>query len=133
MLFLGTLILAATLAAPLPQGCGSTGSSQGGHGGHGAAPSRQRQPDPDRPKVHAINSICPVMGQPVKPGRDREVVIRGNYYLVCCDGCGPDMADNPDKYLDKEGRPKNTPKDSDESKSRESVAPVKPATSEHKH
>ncbi len=64
----------------------------------------------DGPKIHATNTICPVMGKPVKPGRDREVVIRENYYLVCCDGCGPELAEHYDKYLDKEGRPLNDPK-----------------------
>lgn len=72
------------------------------------------------------------MSQPVKPGRDREVIIRGNYYLVCCDGCGPDLADNPDKYLDKEGRPKNAPKD-EGSRAREPQAPAPSDHSEHQH
>ena len=123
MLFLETLVLVATLTAPLPQGCGSAGQAQGGHGGH------SQPTETSRPKARATNTFCPVMGRSVKPGRDREVVIRGNYYLVCCDGCGPDMADNPDKYLDKEGRPKNAPKDS------ESQAPAQaaPAPSPHKH
>lgn len=125
MLFIETLILVATLATPFPQGCGSSGHSQGGHGGHS-------QPAPSQPKVRATNTLCPVMSQPVKPGRDREVVIRGNYYLVCCDGCGPDMADNPDKYLDKEGRPKNTPKD-EGSRAREPQAPAPSDHSEHQH
>lgn len=80
-----------------------------GHSGHGSAPSRAAQED-SGPKVHATNTICPVMGRPVKPGRDREVVIRGGYYLVCCDGCGPAMSEQYDKYLDKEGVPLNDPK-----------------------
>ena len=123
-----SLLLAAMLATPFPQGCGSGGHSQGGHGSHGS----QSLPEPSRPKVRSTNTLCPVMGQPVKPGRDREVVIRGNYYLVCCDGCGPDMADNPDKYLDKEGRPKNAPKD-EGSRTREPQAPAQPDHSEHQH
>ena len=128
MLFLETILLVATLSSPLPQGCGSSGHSQGGHGSHGS----QSQPEPSRPKVRATNTLCPVMGQPVKPGRDREVVIRGNYYLVCCDGCGPNMADNPDKYLDQEGRPKNAPKD-EGARTREPQAPAQPDHSEHQH
>ena len=129
MLFLETILLVATLSSPLPQGCGTSGHSQGGHGSHGS----QSQAEPSRPKVRATNTLCPVMGQPVKPERDREVVIRGNYYLVCCDGCGPNMADNPDKYLDKEGRPKNAPKDSDDSRTQEPQAPAQPDHSEHQH
>ena len=128
MLFLETLVLVATLTAPLPQGCGSGGHSQGGHGGHGGAPSRQRQPEPDRPKVRATNTLCPVMSQPVKPGRDREVVVGGEYYLVCHDGCGPEMAEHKDKYLDKDGRPKNAREEAPKPKTEESV----PAP-EHKH
>ncbi len=124
MLILETIVLAATLATPLPQGCGG-GHSQGGHGGH------SRPAESSQPRVKATNTLCPVMSQPVKPGKDREVVIRGNYYLVCCDGCGPLMAENPDKYLDKEGRPKNAPKDPDGSKTREPQAPAQADHSEH--
>ena len=118
MFLLETMILAAALAAPLPQGCGHPGPSKGDHSGHGKAPSRQGQAESDRPKVHATNAICPVMGNPVKPGRDREVVVGGEYYLICCDSCGPEMAENKAKYLDKDGKPLNTPK-KDESKSEE--------------
>ena len=123
MLILEMLVLAATLATPFPQGCGSGGHSQGGHS----------QPEPSQSKVRATNTLCPVMSQPVKPGRDREVVIRGNYYLVCCDGCGPLMADNPDKYFDKEGRPRNEPRDSDGSRTRVPQAPAQQDHSEHQH
>ncbi len=89
--------------------------AQHSHSGGSSQPSPSRSRDysgqeDNEPKVHATNTICPVMGRPVKPGRDREVVIRGNYYLVCCDGCGPDMSEHYDKYLDKEGRPLNDPK-----------------------
>lgn len=126
MFLIETMIMAVTLVAPLPQGCGHPSPSRGGHGGHS-------QPDPPRPKVRATNTICPVMGQPVKPGRDREVVIQGGYYLVCCDGCGPKMAEQPSKYLDEDGRPRNAPKDSEGSKPREPEAPAKPERSEHQH
>jgi hypothetical protein len=69
------------------------------------------------------------MGQPVKPFRDREVVIGGEYYLICHGTCSPELAEHKEKYLDKEGKPLNTPK-KDEAKSE----PKKdePAT-EHKH
>ncbi len=88
-------------ALPAQAQCGPShhGSNQGHSGHQESAPER----------VHATNTICPVMGQPVKPVRDREVVIRGTYYLVCCDGCGPEMSEHYNKYLDKDGRPLNDP------------------------
>lgn len=85
-------------------------SHGGGHSDHGSSPGRARPQESEPQKIHATNTICPVMGRPVKPGRDREVVIRGNYYLVCCDGCGPAMSEQYDKYLDKDGKPLNDPK-----------------------
>jgi hypothetical protein len=129
MLFLETMILAVALAAPGPQGCGHPSPSRGSHSGHNSP----GQAEPSRPKVRATNTLCPVMGDPVKPGRDREVVIQGGYYLVCCDGCGPKMAEQPDKYLDKDGRPRNAPKDPEGSKAREPEASPKPERSEHQH
>ena len=47
------------------------------------------------------------MGRPVKAVRDREVVVGGSTYLVCCDGCGPELAEHRGKYLDPDGRPLN--------------------------
>ena len=120
MLILETMILAATLASPLPQGCG--------HSGHSDAPQRHAQAEPDTTKVRATNTICPVMGNAVKPGRDREVVVGGEYYLVCCESCGPEMAEHRDKYLDKDGRPKNSPKEPPKPKTGETDPPQ-----EHKH
>lgn len=104
--FLLPALLMLTVAPAFAQH--SHGGSAG-HNGRNSAPARSGQED-SGPKVHATNTICPVMGREVKPGRDREVVIRGNYYLVCCDGCGPAMSENYDKYLDKDGRPLNDPK-----------------------
>lgn len=99
------------------------GAGRGGHSGHSQEAG---------PAVKATNTICPVMGQPVKPGRDREVVIRGKHYLVCCDGCGPEMSAHYDKYLDPEGRPLNDPgrKPSSEDPKREAEKPV-PAPQGH--
>jgi len=110
----------------------------GGHAGHGSSPSHGSHQEEPAKKVHATNTICPVMGQPVKPGRDREVVIRGNYYLVCCDGCGPEMSEHYDKYCDKEGHPLNDPQKSSDSPSKDSEkpapAPAVPSAHEgHKH
>ncbi|MBI1754040.1 MAG: hypothetical protein HY014_10160 [Acidobacteria bacterium] len=86
------------------------GSGRGGHSGHGGSGDHSAHVQEAESKGKATNTICPVMGQPVKPGRDREVVVRGNHYLVCCDGCGPEMSEHDDKYLDPEGRPLNDPK-----------------------
>ena len=97
----------ALTAAPARAQCGS--SRGGGHAGHGADQGRAEYRESAPKQVRATNTICPVMGQPVKPGQDREVIVRGNYYLVCCGGCGPEMTERYDKYLDKEGRPLNDP------------------------
>lgn len=132
MLILEMMLAAAALTMPIPQSCGHSGQSHGGHGGHGGHKG-PAQPEPSRPKVRATNTVCPVMGQPVVPGRDREVVLPEGYYLVCCDGCGPELADHKDKYLDKDGRPKNAPKGSDKPRPQEPDAPAKPDHSEHQH
>ena len=121
MLF-SALLLAALLAPPQSHG-GHSGHS--GHSSQGPSPSRSRQEE-SAPKVKATNTVCPVMGRAVKPGRDREVVIRGNYYLVCCDGCGPEMSEHYDKYLDKDGKPLNTPKKDD-------AKPESTSPEEHQH
>lgn len=101
-------VLLSLAATPVMAQCGPSHGGHSGHGGHSTTQDHSGHQD-SGPKVKATNTICPVMGQPVKPGRDREVVIRGNYYLVCCDGCGPAMSEDYDKYLDKEGRPLNDP------------------------
>jgi len=56
------------------------------------------------------NTICPVMGNAVTPGKSPIVKVRGRQYYVCCAGCAPKLEKDPDKYLDKDGRPKNAPK-----------------------
>lgn len=109
----------ALLALPAQAQCGPGHHGfqrPSGHAGHQeSAPTK---------KVQATNTLCPVMGQPVQPGRDREVVVRGNHYLVCCDGCGPEMAEHYDKYLDPEGRPLNDP-------ARKDPAPAQPPAPGH--
>ena len=129
MLILEIMLTASALAMPSPQSCGHSSQSHGGHGGH----SGPAQSEPSRPKVRATNTICPVMGQPVVAGRDREVVVREGYYLVCCDGCGPELAEHKEKYLDKDGRPKNAPKGSDKPRPQESDVPTKQDHSDHQH
>jgi hypothetical protein len=129
MFFLEIILSAAALAAPMPQSCGHSNQSHGGHAGH----SGSSQSEPSRPKVRATNTICPVMGEPVQAGRDREVVVREGYYLVCCDGCGPELADHKDKYLDRDGRPRNAPKNADDPKKQPSEPQRATDHSEHKH
>ncbi len=56
------------------------------------------------------NTICPVMGNAVTPGKSNIVKVKGHQYYVCCPGCTPKLEKDPDKYLDQDGRPKNAPK-----------------------
>lgn len=84
-------------------------SGHSGHGDHSGHQAHSGHQD-SGPKVTATNTLCPVMGRPVKVGRDMEVVVGGNTYLVCCDGCGPEMAEHKDNYLDRDGKPLNAPK-----------------------
>ena len=123
--------LLAFLASPASAQCGS---GHPGHGGHQGHTSR----DPEPRKVTATNTLCPVMGREVKPGRNREVVVRGKTYLVCCDGCGPAMAEDYDKYLDADGRPRNAPKGTAPGKKEPKEgeprpAPPAPPAEGHKH
>lgn len=55
----------------------------------------------------ATNTKCPVMGEKVTPGKSPKVVVRGQEYLLCCKGCDKKLAADPDKYLEKDGTPKN--------------------------
>lgn len=96
------LVLLAALPA-LPQ--------HAGHGGNQAPPDeRPRVVDGWERKPTARNAVCPVMGRPVKPVRDQEVVIGLQTYLTCCPGCGAEMAEHRDKYLDADGTPLNSPR-----------------------
>lgn len=122
--------LMALAAAPAVAQCGPGHSGHAGHAGH----SRSQEPagpQDGTPKVKATNTICPVMGKAVKPGRDREVVIRGNQYLVCCDGCGPEMSEHPDQYLDQEGRPLNDPKREEKAEPKKEAEKPTPAPAAH--
>lgn len=102
--------LAAALAVASIPALAQCGPGHGGHGGGGSSHQHGNNNDKPTRKVTAINTVCPVMGQEVKAGRDREVVVGGQTYLVCCDGCGPELAEHKEKYLDKEGKPLNAPK-----------------------
>ncbi len=65
-------------------------------------------PSTDTPKP-ATNTKCPVMGGKVNE-KSPTVVVRGQTYKLCCKGCDKKLADNPDKYLEKDGTPKNAKK-----------------------
>ena len=119
LLVIGAAMLAA---APAQAQCG------GNHGGHGGGHGKPQPSEPYRSKMRATNTLCPVMGESVKPGKHREVVVGGNLYLVCHDTCGPELAEHKEKYLDKDGRPLNAPKEEPKEQ------PAEPAPApEHKH
>ncbi len=53
----------------------------------------------------ATNGRCPVLGNPVA-NRNQSVAVRGRNYFICSSECGDQLTADPDKFLDKEGRPK---------------------------
>jgi YHS domain-containing protein len=64
---------------------------------------------PDAKPVPATNAACPVMGGKVN-AKSPIVVVRGHEYRLCCMGCDTKLQKNPDKYLEKDGTPKNAAK-----------------------
>lgn len=54
----------------------------------------------------AVNSQCPTCPMKVS-GKSPAVAVKGRLYRVCCKDCGQDLQKNPDKYLEKDGTPKN--------------------------
>ncbi len=54
----------------------------------------------------ATNGLCPTCPMKVS-GKSPTVVVKGRLYRVCCMDCGQDLQKNPDKYLEKDGTPKN--------------------------
>ncbi len=54
----------------------------------------------------ATNIICPVLGNPTD-AKSSTVTVKGQEYRVCCSMCPPLITANPDKYLNKDGTPKN--------------------------
>lgn len=53
-----------------------------------------------------VNARCPACGGAVT-AKSPKVAVRGQAYWVCCTGCGELLEKNPDKYLNKNGTPKN--------------------------
>ena len=64
-----------------------------------------------KPQAHATtapaNTICPVTGNPVTPGKSAVVKVKGREYYVCCPDCVSKLQTAPDQYLEKDGTPKN--------------------------
>lgn len=57
----------------------------------------------------ATNTLCPVLGGKVSE-KSKTVVVRGRTYRICCGGCDTQLLKDPDKYLLKDGTPKNAKK-----------------------
>ncbi len=58
----------------------------------------------------ATNTICPVLGNKVTPGKSPKVVVQGREYYLCCAGCDTKLEKEPGKYLEKDGTPRNAKK-----------------------
>jgi hypothetical protein len=58
------------------------------------------------PSTPASNAQCPTCPMKVTE-KSPAVDVRGRLYRVCCMDCGKDLQKNADKYLEKDGRPKN--------------------------
>nr|WP_320132048.1 hypothetical protein [uncultured Holophaga sp.] len=63
---------------------------------------------PQAKSPHPTNTVCPACGGPVS-AKSPVMVVKGHPYHFCCEECGEMVQKNPDKYLDKEGRPKREP------------------------
>jgi len=57
----------------------------------------------------ANNQACPVLGGKVTE-KSKTVVYKNQEYRICCPGCDTKLLQNPDKYLKKDGTPKNAKK-----------------------
>ncbi len=57
----------------------------------------------------ATNTACPVLGGKVTE-KSKTVAVRGREYRLCCAGCDTKLLKDPDKYLGKDGTPKNAKK-----------------------
>ena len=59
--------------------------------------------------IPATNTTCPVLGGKVTES-SKTVTVRGREYRLCCAGCDANLLKDPDKYLQKDGTPKNAKK-----------------------
>lgn len=48
--------------------------------------------------VNAGNTVCPVLGTKVEPGKALTVEYNGKLYNVCCPMCVGEFKKNPEKY-----------------------------------
>ena len=64
---------------------------------------------PQAKPAPATNTACPVLGGKVTE-KSKTVVVRGHEYRICCGGCDTKLLKDPDKYLEKDGTPKNAKK-----------------------
>jgi len=55
----------------------------------------------------AHNTICPGCGGAVT-AKSPTAIVRDQTYRFCCSDCGAMVQKNPDKYLEKDGTPKNS-------------------------
>ena len=52
-----------------------------------------------RSPVNAGNTVCPVLGTKVEPGKALTVEYDGKLYNVCCPMCAGEFKKNPEKYV----------------------------------
>ena len=64
---------------------------------------------PNAKPAPATNMTCPVLGGKVTD-KSKTVAVRGREYRLCCAGCDAKLLKDPDKYLEKDGTPKNAKK-----------------------
>lgn len=57
----------------------------------------------------ATNTACPVLGGKVSE-KSKTVVVRDRQYRICCAGCDTKLLKDPDKFLAKDGTPRNAKK-----------------------
>lgn len=57
----------------------------------------------------ATNTACPVLGGKVGE-KSKTVVVRDRQYCICCAGCDTKLLKDPDKFLAKDGTPRNAKK-----------------------
>lgn len=70
--------------------------------------TRLHAASPAKP-VPATNQACPVLGGKVTE-KSKTVVYKDREYRICCPGCDTKLLQGPDKYLMKDGTPKNAKK-----------------------
>ncbi|MCE1203098.1 MAG: TRASH domain-containing protein [Holophagaceae bacterium] len=64
---------------------------------------------PGAKPIPATNQACPVLGGKVSE-KSKTVVVRNREYRICCAGCDSKLLKDPDRYLEKDGTPKNAKK-----------------------